>query len=217
METLNERGLVEEIAEGWRQAPTKPDLRARPALDVAKRFLSSTRWPVIPTIAEETALTVLAELGGDLSRFATSEQFCSWLNLAPGTRISWGKVLKGPASEAGQPGGAGVCAWRQAPPVTTRASLVHAIALDFVGYNAALPVKATAHQLERLIHAMLTRGEEYVAKRMSWDSRRNDANASFVICSVRPNTSISPSWRRCKQREVTTLRTVDQWVIGCSM
>ena len=49
----------------------------------------------IPTIGVETALTVAAEVGADLSRFPTARHFCSWLALAPETRISGGKRLKG--------------------------------------------------------------------------------------------------------------------------
>ena len=50
----------------------------------------------IPTVGVETALTVAAEVGADLSRFATPAHFCSWLGLAPGTRISGDKRLGGP-------------------------------------------------------------------------------------------------------------------------
>ena len=106
VETLKDRGLDEEIAEGWRQAPTR--LRRERALQRMVHAAMGVDLAVIPTIGGETALTVLAELGGDLSRFATSEQFCSWLNLAPGTRISGGKVLKGPAMKRVNPVGAGV-------------------------------------------------------------------------------------------------------------
>ena len=38
-------------------------------------------------------MTLLSEIGPDLSRFATVKQFCSWLALCPGTKISGGKVL----------------------------------------------------------------------------------------------------------------------------
>ena len=111
-------------------------------------------------------MTVLAELGGDLSRFATSEQFCSWLNLAPGTRISGGKVLKGPAMKRVNPVGQ---ALRMAASTARHNQ-------SFIGachrarlrrLDAARAVKATAHQLARLIYAMLTRGEEYVEKGMA--------------------------------------------------
>ena len=52
----------------------------------------------IPTVGVETALTVAAEVGADLSRFATVAHFCSWLGLAPGTRISGDKRLGGPSA-----------------------------------------------------------------------------------------------------------------------
>ena len=78
--------------------------------------------PAIPTIGVETALAVAAEIGADLSRFATVAHFCSWLGLAPGTRISGDKRLGGPS---GRPGARATasgrrCAWRRAPPATAR-------------------------------------------------------------------------------------------------
>ncbi|MQT98650.1 transposase, partial [Pseudomonas helleri] len=49
----------------------------------------------IPTIGVDTALVLASELGPDLSRFPTSQHFCSWLGVAPPTRISGGKSLPG--------------------------------------------------------------------------------------------------------------------------
>ena len=41
--------------------------------------------------------------------------------------------------------------------------------------DTAKAVKATAHQLARLIYAMLTRGEEYVARDIAeWEEERRD-------------------------------------------
>lgn len=40
-----------------------------------------------------TALTMIAEVGPDLSRFKTVKHFASWLGLCPGTKISGGKIL----------------------------------------------------------------------------------------------------------------------------
>ena len=53
----------------------------------------------IPTVGVETAQTVASEVGGDLSRFPTCAHFCSWLGLAPGTRISGDKRLGGPETQ----------------------------------------------------------------------------------------------------------------------
>jgi transposase len=44
-------------------------------------------------ISEGAALTILSEVGPDLSRFASVKHFCSWLSLCPGTKISGGKLL----------------------------------------------------------------------------------------------------------------------------
>ena len=44
----------------------------------------------IPTIGTGTALTVAAEIGPDFSAFPSVQHFCSWLGVAPGTRISNG-------------------------------------------------------------------------------------------------------------------------------
>ncbi len=50
----------------------------------------------MPTVGVETALTLAAEVGADLLRFPTAAYFCSWLGLAPGTRISGDRRLGGP-------------------------------------------------------------------------------------------------------------------------
>jgi transposase len=42
----------------------------------------------IPTIGIDTPLVLASEIGPDLSRFPTPGHFCSWLGLAPPTRIS---------------------------------------------------------------------------------------------------------------------------------
>lgn len=51
-------------------------------------------------LAPGTALALIAEVGTDMSKWESEKHFASWLNLAPGTRISGGKSLssrRGPA------------------------------------------------------------------------------------------------------------------------
>jgi transposase len=117
----------------------------------------------IPTIGVETTLAVASELGVDLSRFPDSGHFCSWLTLAPGTRISGGKPLPGRAPKVVNRLGQAL----RVAAATARTSQ------SFIGatHRARLArldkpraIKATAHQLARLIYAMLTQGEEYVEK-----------------------------------------------------
>jgi len=47
----------------------------------------------IPGVNTLTAHTLLAEVGPDLSRFATASAFASWLGLCPDNRIRGGKIL----------------------------------------------------------------------------------------------------------------------------
>jgi len=44
-------------------------------------------------ISELTTLTILSEVGNDLSKWKTKNHFTSWLGLAPNTKISGGKVI----------------------------------------------------------------------------------------------------------------------------
>ena len=117
----------------------------------------------IPTVALETTLIIAAEIGPDLSRFPDSEHFCSWLSVAPDTRISGGKPLPGRApkrlNRVGQ-------ALRQAAANARNSQ-------SFIGaahrarlrrMNAPAAIKATAHQLARLIYLMLTQGQSYVER-----------------------------------------------------
>lgn len=47
----------------------------------------------IYSIEANTALTVIGEIGLDMSRWPTEKHFGSWLGLAPGSKISGGKRL----------------------------------------------------------------------------------------------------------------------------
>jgi transposase len=49
----------------------------------------------IDSIEANTALTVIGEIGLDMSRWPTEKHFGSWLGLAPGTKVSGGKRLSG--------------------------------------------------------------------------------------------------------------------------
>lgn len=47
----------------------------------------------IDGISDETALTLFAEIGSDLSCFGTANRFASWVGLAPNNKISGGKLI----------------------------------------------------------------------------------------------------------------------------
>ena len=139
-----------------------------PARTAQQRRMQVFLWRVygvdltaIPGVAVNTVLTLLSEIGPDLSAFPDEAHFCSWLALSPNTRISGGKRLtsRGPrrTQTAGQ-------ALRMAA-MTLRNSK------SFLGakhrnrcwrLDTQKAIKASAHQLGRLIYAMVTKTTEYV-------------------------------------------------------
>ena len=128
----------------------------------------------IPTLGIDTVLVLASEIGPDLSRFPSVAHFCSWLGLAPPTHISGGKALKGRKpkvfNRAGQ-------ALRQSAANARRSQ-------SFIGaahrarlarMDTAKAIKATAHQLARIIYAMLTKGEAYAEQGIEeFEARSHD-------------------------------------------
>jgi transposase len=47
----------------------------------------------IPGVNTGTILTLISEIGLDLSKFKTAKHFCSWLGLAPNNKITGGKII----------------------------------------------------------------------------------------------------------------------------
>jgi len=47
----------------------------------------------IPGVNTGTILTLISEVGLDLSKFKTAKHFCSWLGLAPNNKITGGKII----------------------------------------------------------------------------------------------------------------------------
>jgi transposase len=107
-----------------------------------------------------TAMTVISEVGPDMSRFKTVKHFTSWLGLCPGTKISGGKVLgsrsKRTANRATQALKLAAAALR-----SSRSALGAFYRRMCARMDKAKAVTAAAHKLARLIYVMLTRGEEY--------------------------------------------------------
>ncbi len=71
-----------------RRTPNQPRFDVRRALYYVVGFDLTE----IEGIAELTALTVISEIGPEVSRFATMKQFCSWLGLCPQFNKTGGRV-----------------------------------------------------------------------------------------------------------------------------
>ncbi|MCP3728530.1 IS110 family transposase [Paraburkholderia sp. CNPSo 3272] len=142
---------------GKRRSKNAPQFDARAAL---------ARWAGVDLtringLSVTTVMTILSEIGPDLSRFANVKHFCSWLGLCPGTKISGGKVLSARTRRSTN-------RVRQALKIAAMSLSRNASALGaFYRRLCARMDKprantAVAHRLARMVYFMLTRGEAFV-------------------------------------------------------
>lgn len=117
----------------------------------------------IPAIGASTGLTIISEIGLDMSRWRTAKHFASWLGLCPGNKVSGGKRLSGKSKP---------CANRVAIALRMAASCLYKAECAFGAYlrrmkarlGAPKAITALAHKLAKLIYMMLKYGCEYVEK-----------------------------------------------------
>jgi len=164
-----------EAPTGTGTPPASGTTAAERQLAASLKRLMGVDLTAIPTIGVETALVIASEIGPDLSRFPSCQHFCSWLTLAPPTRISGGKPLPGrkgrsPVNVAGQALRLAASTARHSQTFIGAAHRARLARMD-----KAQAIKATAHQLARLIYAMLTQGQEYVERGIEhFESTRQD-------------------------------------------
>ncbi|MGH7192050.1 MAG: transposase, partial [Candidatus Saccharimonadales bacterium] len=136
---------------------------AQSALHQALAQTMGVDLTAIPTVGVDTVLVLASEVGPDLSRFPTSQHFCSWLGLAPPTWKSGGKNMRAPALKINN----------RAAQALRQCALNARNDQSFIGakhrarlvrMDTGCAVKSTAHQLARWIYAMLTKGQAYVEK-----------------------------------------------------
>lgn len=157
------RTVLVAIAAGDPDAEESESPSRDATLQTALREMMGVDLTAIPTVGVETALVIASEIGPDLTRFPTCEHFCSWLTLAPGTRISGDRQLSGAAPKrVNRSGQALRMAAASARNNKSYIGAMHRARLSRL--DSARANKATAHQLARLIYAMLSRGEEYVER-----------------------------------------------------
>lgn len=117
----------------------------------------------IPAIGVSTALTIVSEIGLDMSRWKTSKHFASWLGLCPGNKVSGGKRLSGKTKP---------CANRVAIALRIAANTLYKSECAFGAFlrrmkgrlGSPKAITALAHKLAKLIYIMLKYGSEYHEK-----------------------------------------------------
>jgi len=100
-----EKLLQKQIEFKQQQNPPLPEFKAKkekkvnkndPKIDLAKmsyELSGGIDFSAIDGVGRNTLLTILSEVGFDLSKFPTAKHFAAWLGLAPNNKISGGKIL----------------------------------------------------------------------------------------------------------------------------
>src|SRR5262249_5035842 len=112
-------------------------------------------------INELTALTLVGEVGGDLSRFASVKKFTSWLGLCPQLKKTGGKG-KSAATRPGTNRAAQALRGAAGGLARSQGALGAYLRRLKGRLGAAEAVTATAHKLARLVYHALTKGMTYV-------------------------------------------------------
>jgi transposase len=114
----------------------------------------------IAGIAPLTALSIISEIGTDMTRWLSVKHFTSWLNLAPGCKRSGGRDL---SSRRPSKRNRVANLLRQAATTIGRTSTAlgafHRRKAARIGKGKA--IVATAHKLARLIYSMLRYGRSF--------------------------------------------------------
>ncbi len=144
-------------------APKKQRNKNEPAFDIQTHLYHITGVDLtrIDGIAATTALTVISEIGTDMSRWKTVKHFTSWLGICPGTKVSGGKVL---ASKTKPTANRAATALRLAVSGLARSESALGGYYRRMAARLGKPqaITATAHKLARLIYSMLRYGTAYV-------------------------------------------------------
>jgi transposase len=141
----------------------KKKTRNQPAYDCREQAyrISGVDLTQIDGISESAALTLLAEIGVDMSQWETEKHFASWLTLCPNNKVSGGKILQ-----------------RSTRKSTSRArDTLRLCGQSLLGSSSALGaycrrmcgrlgqpkgIVAAAHKLALLVYRMLKFGRDYV-------------------------------------------------------
>jgi len=115
----------------------------------------------IDSIEANTALTVIGEIGLDMSRWATEKHFGSWLGLAPGSKVSGGKRLSGRTQPSANRAAAALRVAAQSLNQSQSALGAYFRRLK-ARLGAPKALTAAAYKLARVLYRMLKYGAGYV-------------------------------------------------------
>jgi transposase len=155
----------------------------------------------IDGIDSVSALTLVGEIGTDMSGWRTVKHFTSWLGLCPGTKVSGGKVL-GSKTKLSANRAASALRLAAASLSRSRSALGAYLRRMSARLGKAQAVTATAHKLARLVYSMLKHGTEYVdvgqdyyerqhRERVVQNLTRRAKELGFVLSPASPQEAVT--------------------------
>ena len=141
------------------------------------------RLVTIPGIGQRTAEVIIAETGGDMTRFATAARLAAWAGLAPGDNESAGKRKKAPARQ-GNPHlrtamvEAAWATWRTA---TRPGARFRRLARRFGKGNEKKAAIAVAHTLLSIAWAVMRYDSDYIDAGADYYERRDQRNREHLV------------------------------------
>lgn len=165
LETKCDPEKIQQLKENQRSKKTKKLKKHEYPFDLTSELIRITGVDLtkIPSIGASTALTIVSEIGVDMSRWRSAKHFASWLGLCPGNKVSGGKRLSGKSKP---------CANRVAIALRVSANTLYNSQCAFGAFlrrmkarlGSPKAITALAHKLSKLIYVMLKYGHEYVEK-----------------------------------------------------
>ena len=178
--------------------PDVPRCTWTPAITSPPRSPSWTRWSprrprrsqrliarlvTIPGIGQRTAEVIVAETGGDMTRFATSARLAAWAGLAPGDNESAGKRKHAAARKGNRHLRAAMTesAWATARTRTRPGARFRRLARRFGKGHEKKAAIAVAHTLICIAWAVMARGQDYTDAGEDYYDQRDQRNREHLI------------------------------------
>jgi transposase len=141
------------------------------------------RLITIPGIGQRTAEVIVAETGGDMSRFRTSARLAAWAGLAPGDNESAGKRKKAVARQGDRRLRTALVesAWTVRRTATRPGARFRRLARRFGRGNEKKAAVAVAHTLICIAWAVMTYDSDYTDAGADYYDRRDQRNHEHLV------------------------------------
>jgi transposase len=129
----------------------------------------------IPGIGENTAIEIMSEIGVDMKKWKNEKNLCAWLNLAPNTKISGGKILS--SKRMKKKNSAGQILMQAASSLwNSKTSLGDYYRRKRAKLGGKGAVVATAHKIARIIYKMVSTQTEYSEDKINFEDQKYKQN-----------------------------------------